>query len=444
MKRICQVAAAIVLTAGAAAHGQRASESAAHWPQWRGPSHTGVAKGDAPVKWDDSTNVRWRIEIPGRGFSTPVIWGDRIFLTTAIPTGKGGAPAPAEGGSRRGPGGGAGAGEEHRFEVMAIDRLTGKVLWQRTATTAVPHEGYHQIYGSFASNSPATEGRRVYAFFGSRGLFCYDMDGKPVWQKDFGVQMRMKLGFGEGAAIVLHEGRLVAVFDHEGESFVAMLDAATGKEAWRTARTEGSSWSSPLIVEHGGARQVVVTASTKVKAYDFTSGKLIWEVAGLGANAIPQPVQHGDLVYVMSGYRSPKLMAVRLGRTGDLTGTDAVVWEATRGLSYTPSPVLHDNKLYLLTDSGQLSSLDAATGQPHYLQTRLPKPYNFKASPVAAGGRLYLASEEGDVIIVKLGETFEVLGTNTLADQSFIAAPVVAAGDLFLRSRTHLFRIGEK
>ncbi|MCA1562124.1 MAG: PQQ-like beta-propeller repeat protein [Acidobacteria bacterium] len=155
-------------------------------------------------------------------------------------------------------------------------------------------------------------------------------------------------------------------------------------------------------------------------------------------------MQHGDVVYVMSGYRNPKLMAVRLGRTGDLTATDAVVWEATRGLSYTPSPVLHDSKLYLLTDSGQLSSLDAATGQPHYLQTRLPKPYNFKASPIAAGGRLYLASEEADVIIVKLGETFEVLGTNTLTDQSFIASPVVAAGDLFLRSRTHLFRIGEK
>jgi outer membrane protein assembly factor BamB len=176
-------------------------------------------------------------------------------------------------------------------------------------------------------------------------------------------------------------------------------------------------------------------------AFDLDTGKLVWEVSGLGLNPIPMPVQGGDLVYVMSGFRDPKLLAVRLGRTGDLTGTDAVVWEATRGLSYTPSPVLHDSVLYLLTDNGQLSALEAKTGVPHYQQQRLPKPYNFKASPVAANGRLYLASEEEDVIVVKLGPSFEVLATNTLADQSFIATPVVANGDLYLRSRTHLFRI---
>jgi outer membrane protein assembly factor BamB len=324
---------------------------------------------------------------------------------------------------------------------MALDRLTGKTLWRRTALVATPHEGYHRVYGSFASNSPVTDGKRVYASFGSRGLYAYDLDGTLIWKKDFGIRMKMRLQFGEGAATVLHGDRLFAIFDHQEEGLLAAVDAATGRELWRTVRNEGSSWSSPAIVEHQGKRQVVVTATPKAIAYDYDTGKPVWEVSGLGLNPIPLPVQHRDLVYVMSGYRDPKLMAVRLGRTGDLTRTDAVAWEATRGLSYTPSPVVHDGKLYLLTDNGQVSCLDAATGKPFYQQTRLPMPYNFKASPIAAAGRLYLASEEGDVILLKLGERFEVLGTNTLADQSFIASPVVVRDDLYLRSRTHLFRI---
>jgi outer membrane protein assembly factor BamB len=441
MKRAVLVAVcAAVLSTGFVTYAQKQAGQA-HWPQWRGPAGTGVAAGTPPLTWDDATNVRWKIEIPGRGYSTPVIWGDRIYLTTAIPTGKG--SAPEAGGGRRGPGGGAGAGQEHDFVVMAFDRLTGKELWRRTATTAVPHEGYHQTYGSFASNSPATDGKRVYASFGSRGLYAFDVDGKPLWQKDFGIKMKMRLQFGEGAATVLHGDRLFKVYDHQEEGLLVAVDAATGKEIWRVARNEGSSWSSPAVVEHQGKRLVVVTATPKAMAFDYDTGKLVWEVSGLGLNPIPLPVQHGDIVYVMSGYRDPRLMAVRLGRTGDLTGTDAIVWEATRGLSYTPSPVLHEGKLYLLTDNGQVSCLDAATGKAFYQQTRLPKPYNFKASPIAAAGRLYLASEDADVIVLKLGETFEVLGTNTLTDQSFIASPIVAGNDLYLRSRTHLFRISE-
>lgn len=435
-------AAAAILIAGIGVQAQTRPDPG-HWAQWRGPSNTGVAAGDAPLTWSDSANVRWKVAIPGRGHSSPVIWGDRIFLTTAIPTGKKtAAEAAPEGGGRRG-GGGSGSGEEHRFVVMAVDRLSGKTVWEQTATTAVPHEGYHQAYGSFASNSPATDGQRVYAFFGSRGLYCYDMAGKLLWTKDFGVQMRMRLAFGEGAAITLHGNRLVAVFDHEGEGLLAALDTATGKEVWRIPRREGTSWSSPLVVQHGGSRQVVVTATPKVKSYDLESGKLLWEVSGLGLNPIPQPVQQGDVVYVMSGYRDPMLLAVKLGRTGDLTGTDAVVWQATRGLSYTASPVLHDNTLYLLTDNGQLSALNAATGAPHYQQTRLPGPANFKSSPVATNGKLYIASEEGDVIVIKMGPAYEVLATNTLTDQSFIATPAVADGEIYLRSRTHLFRIAE-
>ncbi len=415
---------------------------AASWPQWRGPLHTGVATGDVPLTWSDASNVRWKIEIPGRGFSTPVAWGDRIFLTTAIPTGrKEPVATDGQGGGRAG--GGSGAGEEHRLEVIAVDRASGKILWQRTATTAVPHEGYHQRYGSFASNAPATDGERVYAFFGSRGLFVYDLQGRLLWQKDLGIQMRMRLAFGEGTGVVVDDGRVYLQFDHQQEGAIVALKAADGKELWRAPRMENSSWSTSLVVEHDGAKQLVVTADTKVKAYDVNTGKVVWEVAGLGTNPIPQPVQAGGNVLVMSGYRNPRLMSVRLGRTGDLTGTDAIAWETVRGTSYTASPALHDGRLYVIADNGMLTVFDVATGEPHYLTTRLPKPYNFKASPLVVGDRVYLATEEGDVVVVKTGNTFEVLATNTLTDQSFIASPIVVGNDLILRSRTHLFSIGK-
>lgn len=428
---------AVIVTAVSAAGGLSARQ--AHWPQWRGPALNGVAAGDAPLEWSDSGSVSWKVEIPGRGFSSPVVWGDRLFLTTAVPTRSDAAPPEAGG---RGPGGNVGV-QEHRFLVMAFDRLSGKPLWEQTAATAT-HEGYHRLYGSFASNNPATDGVRVYAFFGSQGLYAYDMNGKQIWKRDFNQRMKMRLQFGEGSAVVLHEGTLITVFDHQEQGLLAVTDAATGRELWSIPRNEGSSWSTPLVVTHQGKKQVVVTATPKVMAFDLETGKLAWEVTGLGLNPIPTPVQGGDVVYVMSGYRDPKLLAIRLGRTGDLTGTDAVLWEATRGLSYTASPVLHDDILYLLTDNGQLSALNARTGAPHYQQQRLPKPYNFKASPIAVNGRLYLASEEEDVLVVKAGPAYEVLATNTLSGQSFIATPVVAAGDVYLRSRTHLFRIARQ
>jgi outer membrane protein assembly factor BamB len=407
------------------------------WPQWRGPYNTGIASGGAPLKWDDNTNVRWKVEIPGRGHSTPVVAGDRLFLTTAVPTGKGTAP---QGAGRAG--GGADAGLEHRFEVIAIDRRTGRVAWQRTATVATPHEGYHRVYGSFASNSPVTDGTRVFAFFGSRGLYAYDVNGTPLWQKDFGVQMRMDMAFGEGTPLTLHDGRLLLHFDHLDTGFLVMLDPATGREIWRTKRTEPYNWAAPYVARHNGRRQIIVNGLT-VRSYDFETGALLWEAGGLGENSIPQPVQHNDLIFAMSGHTVKMIMAIRLGRTGNLTGTDAIVWSTPRGAPYTPSPVLHESRLYVLTDSGQLSAFDAATGKALYQQARLPQPYNFKASPVGADGKLYLASEDEDVVVVRMGDTLEVLATNTLTGQSFIASPVIVDGDIYLRSRTHLFRIGE-
>jgi outer membrane protein assembly factor BamB len=444
MKRFFFISLAILscLLTCAAAFGDN---NPAHWPEWRGPSVNGVARTDAPITFDDTKNIKWKTEIQGRGFSTPIIWGDKMFLTTAIPIGKV-APATADNQSPqrgRGPGGGAGPLVEHKFDLICVDRKTGKIIWQKTAKLATPHEGYHHMYGSFASNSPITDGKFVYVSFGSRGVFCFDMNGRLIWERDLGVKMKMRLQFGEGAAPAIDQERIILNYDQEENSFIVALDKRTGKELWRTSRDEPSSWSTPLIIEHAGRPQVILAASKKVRSYDVKTGKLIWECAGLGSNVIPAPIYQNGIVYVMSGHRDPKLLAIKLGKEGDLTGTDSVLWSQTRGLSYTLSPILYDNKLYVVTDTGQLSCFNSMTGEPFYHQVRLPRPYNFKASPVATNGKLYLASEEGNVIVVKMGEKMEVIATNVLEDQVFIASPIIAEGELFLRSQTHLYCISE-
>lgn len=398
------------------------------WPAWRGPNWDGMARGDAPLAWSDADRVAWKVTVPGKGHSSPVVWGDRLFLTTAVPTGD----APAA--DRRG------QLVEHRFTVLAYDRKTGRQVWERVARVATPHQPHHQQYGSFASNSPITDGQHLFAYFGSRGLYAYTLDGTLVWQKDFGP-LQMYNNFGEGAWAMLDGGRLLVVFDHEGESFIVALDKATGRELWRTPRQGNTNWSGPYVTTHNGRKEVIVSASREVMSYDVVTGKRLWSARGLGQNTIPAPVAADGLVFVMSGFRDPNLMAIRLGRDGDLTGTDAIVWQNQRGNAYSASPVIHEGILYVLTDSGMLSAFDAKTGKPHYQQMRLPKPYNFKSSPVGANGKLYLASENEDVVVVKMGTTFEVLATNTLRDQVFIATPAIADGELYLRGQHTLFCI---
>jgi outer membrane protein assembly factor BamB len=453
------VCASVWLTVNAFAQ----TSNPAHWSQWRGPENNGVARGDAPAQWSDTKNIKWKAAIPGRGHSTPVIWGNRIYLTTAIatnPEALNAAPAPPPGppaggpppgggrgpggGGRGGPGGGTGANVEHKLVVMALDRKTGKVVWEHSPKTATPHEGYHRMYGSFASNSPVTDGKNLWAFFGSRGLYCYDMNGKLVWQKDFGVQMKMRLQFGEGGAPVLADDKLILLFDHDAGSFIVAVDKASGKELWRTPREEISTWTTPYVFEHAGRKQVVVSATKRVRSYDLATGKQLWECGGLGVNVIPQPIYHDGVIYAMSGYVNPKLLAIKLGKEGDLTDTDAVLWTQTKGLSYTASPVFHEGKYYAVTDNGTISCFDAKTGAPLYQQQRLPKPYTLKASPLAVNGKLYVATEDGDVVILKLGEKYEVVATNTLPDQFFIASPIVLDGELFLRGQNTLYCISER
>ena len=412
------------------------------WHQWRGPHNNGVAEGDAPTNFSATDKVKWKIAIPGKGNSTPVVWGDVIYLTTTIAqdTPQADAPQPA-GRSGRGPGGGAGALVDTDFVVMALDKNSGKVLWKKTAATSTPHEGYHRQYGSFASNSPVTDGETLIASFGSRGVFAYEMDGNLKWKKDLG-QLQMRLAFGEGVAPALHDKYLIIQNDHEGQSYIVVLDKNNGEELWRAERDEHSSWPQPIVVDYDGRKQLV-TSSARVRSYDLATGELIWEAGGLGANAIPAVINvDNEMVIAMTGYRDPNLLAIKLGGEGDLTDNpEYVKWTNDRGNSYSASPVLHNGILYFVTDRGMVNAFDAKTGEKFYHQQRLPKAYTFKASPVAANGKLYLATEEGDVIVLKLGRTYEVLATNKMGDEMFISSPIIVGGDLYLRSQDDLFCI---
>ena len=456
-----------------------ATVNAQDWASWRGPANNGMTHGDAPITWDESVNLKWKIPIVGRGFSSPVVWGDQIFITTAVRIDTDGAiisepersrpvrrawngEARHRGDWRRRSTGRDGQNRRrdqnqrggwwgrrrdsepqaaHRFLLLSIDKTTGAVLWERAATEATPHEGFHPYYGSFASHSPVTDGEHVFAYFGSRGVYCYDLAGNLIWSKDLG-QMSKIMQFGEGTPIVLHEDYLIIKWDHEGESFIVALDKARGEELWRTLRDEITSWSPPLVVDHEGQKQVIVAATRKVRSYDLETGDLIWEVAGLGRNQIPAPVHHGNLVYVMSGFIAPNLMAIQLGNRGDLTDTGAIVWSNALAVAYTVSPVLFGNQLYVLTDRGVLTNFDATTGEVRYRE-RLPGPSGFKSSPVGANGKLYLSSEDGQVLVVKMGPTFKLLATNVLEDAVFIATPAIVDGQIFFRSQDSLYCITE-
>lgn len=415
-----------------------AQADAAHWPQWRGPTGDGVARGSAPQAWSDGEHVRWKLELPGRGVSTPIVYGERLFLTTAVPTDPdSSAPEPTEDGGR---GAGSRPPEEQSFELHCLDRKSGALLWKSVARVATPHEGFHRSYGSFASASPITDGQRVYVNFGTQGVHAFDLEGKLVWSFDPGVKLEMRNSFGEGLAPVLAGGVLVQVADHEKGSFAFALDTATGKESWRVARDEPSTWATPLVTTLGGKQQVVTSGARKTRSYDVGSGKLLWEAAGAGLNAIPNVLQSGDEVLVMSGFREARILAIR---PGDAASDQPVRSISTRGCGYTASPALHDGLYYTVTDSGLISCFDVATGKAHYLEERLPRGSQLKASPITAGGLLYVPTEAGEVHLVRLGPKYEVAATNTLAEQVFIASPVVVEGALYLRSLTHLFCIAD-
>ena len=423
--------------------GRAAPATARDWPHWRGPDGTGVAPsaGSLPETWSDESNVRWRVELPGRGASTPVAFGEHLFLTTAVALDE--RPAPGERGEFHG---GGGPQAEHEFVVLAIERATGEVAWERTVARGTPREGFHRSYGSHASMSPVTDGERLIASFASQGVYCFDLAGELLWHTDPEVVLEMRRQFGGGASPVLHGDSVILNLDQEGPSFLLVLDAATGEERWRVARDEPSTWGTPLVTDVDGTTQVILSGTHRTRGYDLEDGRVVWECGGLGLNAIPNPLRHGDSVIVMSGYRDPNLMAIALGESGDLTDTDAVLWQNAKGASYTPSPVLLDGRLFCLGDRGNLSAFDAGSGAPLYVEERLPRGLEFKSSPIAVGDRLYLLAETGEVVVVRAADELEVLATipalTGAADDMFVASPIALDGALYLRGMHQLIAIG--
>lgn len=435
----------------------------ANWPQWRGPLATGVAPdANPPLEWSETKNVKWKIAIPGRGTSTPIIWGDRVFILTAIAAEKkaetpaavspaSAAPAPPAGeGERRsrrgGPGGGFGRNEKpsekHQFVVLCLDRKTGKTIWQKTARDEVPHEGHHSDHG-FASGSPVTDGKVVLAYFGSRGLHCYDLAGNLKWSQDFG-DMRTRNSFGEGTSPALFRDTVIVNWDDETDGdFIIALDKNTGKELWKTPRSDDTGWATPLVVEYGGKAQVVVNATRMVRSYDLATGKELWSCSGQTPNAIPTPVADADTVYVTSGFRGAALYAIQLGRTGDLSGTDAVRWSYNKNTPYVPSPLLVDGMIFAIKgNAGQLSCFDAKTGKVHFEEQRLEGAAGVYASPIAAKDRTYVLDREGKCLVLRKGPQLEILATNKLAEKT--DASIAAVGkELFIRGHNSLYCIAE-
>lgn len=412
-----------------------------NWPKWRGPEGTGVNhSANPPTKWSEQENIRWKVELPGNGSSTPIVWQDRIFLLTAISVEKDAAAAKLEPPAGRGfrppvP------KNPYKFVVLCVDRATGKTLWQKVAREEVPHEGHHKDHG-FASSSPVTDGKHLFVNFGSRGLYCYDLEGNLKWEKDLG-RMQTRNGFGEGASPALHGDTLVITWDHEGEDFIAAFDKKIGDELWRQQREEPTSWATPLIVEHEGKPQVITAATDRVRSYDLATGKGLWNAEGLTTNAIPSPVTADGIVYLMSGYRGNKLLAIRLGGSGDLTDTESLLWNYNKRTPYVPSPLLYDNRLYFFaSNTGILTCLDVATGKPLIDAERVAGLGNVYASPVGAAGRVYLTGRDGTCVVIKHADSYEVLATNRL-DDPIDASPVAVDQELFLRGKQHLYCIAE-
>lgn len=451
-------AASLVLASAGAADQSDALQNG--WTRWRGPLATGVAPaGTPPQTWSETENIKWKTKIPGFGTSTPIILGNRVFILTALKSGNAvdqasapatpAPPAQLDEGRQRGRGRRGGGGmrpetptEAYQFVVLCLDRESGKIAWQKVAREEVPHEGHHRDHG-FASASPVTDGEHVYAYFGSRGLYCYDLDGNLKWEKDFG-DMQTRSGFGEGSSPALHGDTLVITWDHEGDDFVVALDKRTGKELWRKSRNEPTSWATPLIVEHDRKPQAIVNATERIRSYDLATGEVIWEAGGMTTNVIPTPVTGFGMVYALSGFRGAALQAIKLGRTGDLTGTDTIAWQHNRSTPYVPSPLLSGDRLYFYAgNNGILSCFDARTGKAHYQGQRVADLLGgVYASPVAANGRVYLVGRDGKTVVIKDAEFLQVLAMNKLEDK-FDASAAIAGKELFLRGHQYLYCISE-
>ncbi|NKB72231.1 MAG: PQQ-binding-like beta-propeller repeat protein [Candidatus Latescibacteria bacterium] len=398
----------------------------AQWPALRGPNLNGlVDQGNPPVKWSENENIRWKTAIPGTGHASPILWGEYLYVQTAVESSAGGLFSDPT----------------YQFKLLAVHRNTGEIAWEKIARQAPPVEESHHKTASFASNSGIADGQYLYAFFGSQGLYCFDLEGNLKWEKDLG-DMTTRNSFGEGSSPAIQGDVLVVNWDHEGDSFIVALDKRSGKELWRQQRDEPTSWSTPLVVEFDGVHQVIVSASGKTRSYDLKTGEVIWQCAGLGTNVIPTPIYRDGVVYVASGHRSPAMQAIKLaGAKGDITGTAAVLWSIDQNTPYVASPLLYGDRLFMTKNRNAiLSCYDPATGNMVYGPQRLEGMGPIYSPLVGVQGRIYISDLDGSTLVVKNSAKFEVLAKNVL-DEGTGASLVVAGDVIYLRGDQHLYCI---
>ncbi len=421
------------------------SAAAGNWPQWRGPDGSGISnEKNLPSEWSPTKNVKWKTPIDGRSHSSPIVWGNRVFLTTAVE----GAVVPGakavkhvvEGDKEFLHPDSVGADRKHTFKVLCIDRDSGKILWQSTAWEGTPYDNRHRK-SSYAASTPATDGKLVYAFFGTEGLYAYDFKGNLAWKAQLGNLGTV--GMGTGTSPILFDNLVIVQCDEENgaASFIVALDKKTGKEVWKTPRKVQVSWSTPLLVRTATRAELITSGTEFLISYDPATGKELWRHKGVESNAIPSPVANSEMAYLVAGFPAKIAYAIKLGQNGDLTGTQNVPWKYEKGTAYVPSPILYGDYLYLTTDRGILTCIDAKTGEVKYEGGRIPIPATFTASPVAFENKILMTSEDGDTFIVKAGPKHEILGTNSVGEPVY-ASPAIADGRIFIRGEKNLYCIG--
>jgi outer membrane protein assembly factor BamB len=428
-----------------------AAATAADWPQFRGPSASGIGDGSKPpVHWDATrnTNVVWKTEIPGLSVSSPIVWGDRIFVTTAI-------SSDAKQSLRVGLFGDTDSVNDsspHQWKVLALDKKTGKILWEQTAHQGTPKTKRHPK-SSQASPTPATDGKVVVAYFGSEGLFAYSIDGKLLWKKDVGLQnagwfFDPDSEWGAASSPVIYKHTVILQCDRQKDSFIAAYDLKDGKELWRTARAEIPAWGSPTIVQGKDRAEVVTNGTKAIRGYDADTGKELWTLGPNSEVTCTTPVSGNGLIFVTAGYPPVQpIYAIKVGSSGDLTlkdgkqSSDTIAWSTQRGGVYLPSPIVYGDHLYTVNNNGILTAYEAKTGQRVY-QQRVGEGGSFTASPIAAAGKLYISTEDGDVFVVKAGPQYELIAKNPVGE-AILATPALTGDLLIVRGAKHLFAIAE-